>query len=184
MEILNTSFLKPIIEGSDKLGINTQKILRQSDLKYFNYNNNDAFVPMYVANQFLSLLCENQGIDDIASVYSDFIHISALTDFSSLLDSSLTLLDACLIAEQMSNCILSNEVLKLDIIGNKAIFSQFFSNLSSKEYERIIQINFIYLINGFKALAPNNWEPTEVCYQSSFLPATIEKLRQLTKRQY
>ncbi len=88
MEILNTSFLKPIIEGSDKLGINIQKILQNSDLKYFNYNNNDAYVPTYAANQFLSLLCENQGIDDIASVFSDFIQISALTDFSSLLDNS------------------------------------------------------------------------------------------------
>lgn len=54
----------------------------------------------------------------------------------------------------MSNCILSNEVLKLEKIGNKVIFSQYFSNLSPKEYERVIQINFIYLLNGFKAKAP------------------------------
>lgn len=90
-------------------------------------------MPTYAANQFLSLLCENQAIGDIASVFSDFIQISALTDFSSLLDNSLTLLGACLIAERMSNCILSNEVLKLEKIGNKVIFSQYFSNLSPKE---------------------------------------------------
>lgn len=181
MEILNTSFLKPIIEGSDKLGINIQKILQHSDLKYFNYNNDDAYVPMHSANQFLSLLCENQGIDDITSVFSDFIHISALKDFSSLLDSSLTLLDACLIAEQMSNCILSNEVLKLKIIGNKVIFSQCFSNLSTKEYERVIQINFAYLLNGFKAIAPKNWAPTEIFYQSNNLPVGFEKMLSSSK---
>lgn len=176
MEILNTSFLKPIFEGSDKFGINIQKTLKKSDLKYFDYKSDEAYVPMLAANQFLSLLCDEQGIDDVATVFSDFIQISALTDFSSLLVHSLTLLDACLIAERMSNCILSNEILKLNISGNKVIFSQCFSNLSPIEYERIVQINLIYLLNGFKAIAPKNWAPTEVYFQSSVIPAVIEKL--------
>ena len=180
MEILSISFLKPIIQGCIDSGINFQALANQTELKYFDYGETHNYVPMHVAQDALSKLARQQGIDNLADTFSDYIKLSALSDFGEIISVAPTLLDACRVAEKMSSAILSNEQLQLFIAGNTATFYQRFTGLDPRAYNHIMQVNLAYLFNGFDFATSDGWQPTVIHCQTGISDTTLDMFSQFS----
>lgn len=174
MEMVNLSFLQPVIEGCLQNGVNYDKLIRKTPMRYFDFNGLDKFSTMSAANTFIDTLAQEQGIDNIAQEFASNIKLSALGDFGESIALAPTLLDSLSLAEKLSSAILSNEVMKITTNGNKAIFHQDFSRLPHDEYSNIVQINYIYILEAFIYLTSEGFCPDEIHFQEGFCPSLLE----------
>lgn len=174
MELANVSFIQPIIDGAKKAGINYHKIMQQSSLKYFDCSHPDNRLPLNAAHEFVASMAKKQGLENVANEFVSSIKLSALSEYGELIASAPTFYDALYFSEKYCDAILSNEVMRLKIHGNKAVFYHSFSNLDPFDYESFMQINFIYLLDAFVYLSSEGFCPDQIHCQSGFDPTVLD----------
>ncbi|PHR81299.1 MAG: hypothetical protein COA59_16120 [Colwellia sp.] len=170
MELINVGFLTPILAGMKEAGINLHPHVKKSGLSIYNLDNMDGYIPMNMANDLLGSICYQQGIDDVASLFSERIGIASLSQYGELITASPSVYCATQIAIKNSQAILTNEQLSLNIENGLAKFSQEFKNLNPIEYKYIVSINFAYLLQGFSLSLGDNWLPIEIHSQINSIP--------------
>jgi len=170
MELINIGFLTPILAGMKEAGINLYPHIKKSGLSIYNLDNMGGYIPMNMANDLLDGVCHQQGIDDVASLFSERIGIASLSQYGELITASPSVYCATQIAIKNSQAILTNEQLSLSIDNGVAKFSQEFKNLNPIEYKHIVSINFAYLLQGFSLSLGGNWLPTEIHSQINSIP--------------
>ena len=170
MELINVGFLTPILSGMKEAGINLYPYVKKSGLSIYNLDNMDGYIPMNMANDLLSSVCYQQGIDDVASLFAERIGIASLSQYGELITASPSVYCATQIAINNSQAILTNEQLSLSTGNGLAKFSQEFKNLDPIEYEHIVSINFAYLLQGFSLSLGGNWLPIEIHSQINNIP--------------
>lgn len=170
MELINIGFLTPILTGMKGAGINITPHIKKSGLLTYNLEKVDGYIPMNMANDLLNSICYQQGIDDVAGMFGEYITIASLSEYGELVAASPSVYSATQIAIKNSQAVLTNEQLSLSIDNELATFSQAFKRLNAVEYKHIVSINFAYLLQGFSLSLGAGWLPIEIHSQINTIP--------------
>lgn len=65
MYINQVSYLNPLFEALRHSGVNLEKIKNKSELKYFDINNTDSYVPVKLLDEFLVNIYEQEGLTNL-----------------------------------------------------------------------------------------------------------------------
>ena len=84
--IHHQSFLNPLLRGLNKSGASIDRIFSHSDLKKFNFQNPEAYIPMTVLYDSLQIVQSEQAVGNIAATFYSECQLDELGDLGEYLD--------------------------------------------------------------------------------------------------
>lgn len=168
--LAQVGFFQPILETVRDSGARVGPLLRKTGLHQFDLELGDNYVPQQSVLSLLDLVRRQEGIDDFVSYLGSNVHVAQLANWGSTLSSRSTLLSACQFASRYGHVVLTNERIKLEIIGRKAKVSLIFLDPPTTDWSLFEYVNFAYMYSTFSMAAGADTAPDEVHFQSSRAP--------------
>ncbi len=166
LNIVQVSFIKPILNELQRLGCNIDGISKSSGLSNYNLEDLENYFPVPILYKVLSNISKQQGITNIASTFEDVIKVTSLSSWGNMVAFAPNVISACELASKYGDAILSNETIGLDIDGPISTYWQVFSGKDQSGKEQVDFKSMSLALNGFKIACGEDWEPLELHFQS------------------
>ena len=79
LDIVQVGFIKPILDGLEKAGANTDTLLKTSGLNNFSLDNVNYYVPVNSMYSLFDVLMRQEGITDVTDQFSEYIDLVSLS---------------------------------------------------------------------------------------------------------
>lgn len=175
LDIVQTGFFRPILDGLNEAGANTDKLLISSGLNKFDLNDRDQYVPVHSMYSFFDELKRQEGITDVLDQFSDRIELASLSQWGEMIAYTPDLLTAAQTGVKYQGVLLSHEQAGFEINGSKAKYWHRFTDRDCNGRVQSDFIDFALLIKGVQLAAGKDWAPLEIHLQSKTAP-NLDKL--------
>ena len=169
IHIAQVSYFLPIIEELSFNGVNTDQLVSNSDLKRFNLDSSENYVPSSLMYNLLTDV-RRLGVTDFLSLFNESLQAHTLGNIGEAICFTPDVFEACKLTEELNELILSNEKARLKIEGNKTIFETWFTDKPQNGWVDSEIISLAYLINGLKIGGGRKWIPNEIHLRANVMP--------------
>ena len=162
-------YLPQLLEELRQCGVNTQRLVKRTVLKYFDLTEPDKYIPLRGIYQLLELLQKDQGIDHLAK---QFYHLFTLTPNNNVARQVLqspTLLHAMQTGVKFQHLSKTNYQLSLEIDGCRAIYKSDIIDQPTKGWELEQDIDLIRVLDTISTAAGKDWRPHAIYLTRSSL---------------
>ncbi|RZV34459.1 MAG: AraC family transcriptional regulator [Chromatiales bacterium] len=168
--LAQVGFFQPILETVRHSGAPVGTLLKKTGLHRFDLEVGDNYVPQQPVLSLLDLVRKQEGVDDFVAYLGNRVHVAQLANWGSTLSHRSSLLSACRFAARYGHVVLTNERIKLEILGRKAKVSLIFLDPPTTDWSLFEYVNFAYMYSTFSMAAGADTAPDEVHFHSSRAP--------------
>ena len=164
------------MRGLRKSGASIDRIFSQLDLKRFNFQNPEAYLPMTVLYDSLQKVKSDQAVSNMAATFYSGSQMDELGDLGNFLADRPDLLTVILDGIKYESVLQTNTKCQLEINGKLAKF--YTVHLDPMSEGRVIaeEIAFALALNIFRTVLGKNWRPIELQipgYSAKWIEAVI-----------
>lgn len=170
LNIVQTGFFKPILDGLDDSGVDLNKLLRSTGLHQFHLEETERYVPVHSMYSLFDTLNRQEGINDLLVPFSQQVELASLSQWGEMIASTPDILTAIQTAVKYDAVVLSHEQAGFEINGNTAKYWQRFTDQQTRGREQADFLSFALAIKGFQLAAGKDWAPLEIHLQSHSAP--------------
>lgn len=168
--LAQVGFFQPVLEAVRASGANVERLIGKVGLGRFDLNNANNYVPQRAVLSLLDQIKTQEGVDDFVAQFSDRVQIAQLANWGSTLSHRSNLLSACQFAARYGHVVLTNQRIKLEIIGQKAKVSLLFVDPPVSDLCLLEHVNFVYMYSTFCLAAGQETAPDQIHLQSHMAP--------------
>ena len=168
--LAQVGFFQPVLKGLRAAGANIERPLREAGLHRFNLDDEDNYVPQCAVLSLFDVVKSREGVDDFISRFNNRVQIAQLANWGNTLSHRSNLLSACRFAARYGHVVLTNQRIKLDIIGRKAKVSLLSLDRPDSDWSHLEHLNFAYMYSTFGLAAGADTAPDEIHLQSQTAP--------------
>lgn len=151
-----------LIQGLKDSGVNTDKLIRQSQLRYFNLSDPEAYLPIQVIYDFFAVIKKSQQIDNICVTFSDYFSLDKIGAYGELIASSKRLLPAAQNAVKFQKTYTSLENVSFEIKDDGVHFTNKFIGQFTPTQSIIEDIDLGMQLRTIKLSNKVGWSPKEI----------------------
>jgi len=168
--LAQVGFFQPVLESVRASGAPVAPLLRGTGLNRFDLGSGDNYVPQNSVLSLFELITKQEGVDDFISYFGDRVHVAQLANWGSTLSQRSNLLSACQFAARYGHVVLTNERIKLEILGRKAKVSLVFHDSPATDWSLFEYVNFAYMYSTFSMAAGAETAPDEIHFRGNKAP--------------
>lgn len=158
-DIYHQSFINPLLRGLKNAGASIERISSKSNIRRFNFQNPEAYLPMDVLYDFLLTVSNDQPVDNLAdSFYSNF-QLKELGDFGEFITERQDLHTVILDGIKYEPVIQTNTKMNLEVLGAFSRFSTTHLDPPSEGRQIAEEIAFSMAMKAFRMVLGDGWRP-------------------------
>ena len=159
--VYQVSYLKPLLKGLINSGINIDKLIKKSDLRYFNISNPQNYIPSEVLYDFLLLARNNYRIGNFITLFNDYFKLHKFGNYGAFITQLPSLRSALHYFILYESIPQTNSQNHLKIYDNHAELSFHFIDKYSAGRKISENMNLAIIFHLFSLFGTNNWKPIE-----------------------
>ena len=158
------SFLDSLLKGLQEGGSPINHVVSNCQIKRFDLDNPDTYLPIEVCYEFMLKAKYHHGIDHVSSFYKRF-QVGDLSDYGEFLTHCPDLLSILQNGIKYDHQIQTNGKLDLEINGAISRFSMIHKDPPSEARTISLKINMAMMLEAFYFVLGRDWAPLalEVC---------------------
>lgn len=176
LHINQVSYLNPLFDALRHAGVNLEKVKHKSDIKYFDINKIDAYVPVKLLEEFLVNTYEQEGLTSLDPQLVNRFYLGDMGEFGEFL---LTLPDALSMVNEsikLEPMISTNCRTQLILKGIETFYYWKFVNKLTAGSQFSEEFCFVMVLNGLQPAFGNNYPITSIhipSYRHEVLKANL-----------
>ncbi len=160
--VYQVSYILPLVTKLQESGVPMDRLIKKSDLRYFDLTDTELYIPAPVLEKFLTMLQNDVVEGRIAETFHDLFIPEIPSDFGSHICNAPSLLSVSRRAIKSMTLYQSNMNLNLNVIGNKAVLLHHTTGWPSKGTTISDQIGLARSLNALRKTGGPDWVPLEV----------------------
>ncbi len=175
LEIAKVGFIEPVLEGLKSAGVNPQALLHASGLNRFRLDDPENYIPVSSMYAFFDAVCKREASNDLLEMFSDRVHLAALSQFGEMVAHMPNVLTACQAAVKYDRALLSHERAGFEVSGKISRYWQYYTDHPVAGREQTDFLDLVMALDGFRLAGGPDWTPMEIHLQSKSMP-NLDKL--------
>ena len=160
--IYNQPFLNPLLRGLRESGASLERLTSKSNIKMFNYESLDAYLPMSIVYEFFKNIKGDQVVNNMAAAFYKDFEISDLGEYGKFLTECPDLLTVLLEGIKNNYLFQTNSIMNLEVLGATARFTNIHLESESEESRIAERIELAMILNAFWMILGKDWIPLKI----------------------
>ena len=157
------SYVVNLIEGLKAEGVEVQKLIKKSSLRYFNLDDPESMIPVPVIYEFFELVQNDLGIDNMGLQFQKLFSLESIGAYGELLGSSKKILPAILNALKYEKLNFTHDNCEFKILdGKHAFYGNRYGAAPSKGQDFLNALDLSIILEIVKNSNDNGWCPVEI----------------------
>jgi AraC-like DNA-binding protein len=159
VHVVHVAFLRILIDSLVEAGINVQRYLWRSDLKNFNLDDPNSFVPIAATSEFYELIAQHETGSSLPPEIYDRYTIESMGGWSNYVHSAPDLLTAINNVAKPGARTFSSEVFKLEVRDKRARIADSIAWKPSLVRDWNNSLALALAVNGARIYLGEDWTP-------------------------
>lgn len=158
----HVSFIDPILRGLEEQQVSFDQLARRSDIRYFDVESKNTYLPINVYYQFLDSVKKELGIAHVSNAFYNSFKLEDLSDFGAHLSHQPDLYSILRDGIKYNYLVQTNGKLHLRVYGATSYF--FMEHLDDCSVGRQIseKIELVMMIEAVQKVLGADWRPDSV----------------------
>ena len=157
------SYVLNMIDGLTKEGVNVQKLINKSSLRYFQLDDLEAMIPIHVMYEFFELVQKDQSIDQMGLKFQQLYSVNTIGVYGALLASSKKILSTILNSQKYEKLNFTHDNNEFKILNGKSSFyGNRYGAAPCKGQDFLSTIDHSIQLEVIKNSSAPGWNPLEI----------------------
>lgn len=159
LHLVNASYLYPLREKLNQSGLPDKYLYSKNQIKYFDIDNVNTYIPLQVLYQYLQGLTQNLGVQSLAGRFLNHFELDELGEYGQFLSNCPDLLTVISEGVKYDHTFQTNSRMFLEIHGTTSRFYHYHVDEDSNGKFISEDITFTMIINAFRKVLGPDWNP-------------------------
>ena len=156
------SFALNLIKGLEDHGVNVNRLIHKSQLRYFRLDNPELMIPVSAIYDFVEKVRLDQGIDQMAKTFANYYRLDDFGAYGTTIFASESLISMIKTALKYQGSALSHEQITFKIYGATTYYGNSLIGNPCQGQNFLDNIDLIHQFNALKMANSADWTPIEI----------------------